>query len=33
MATIKEVATAAGVSPSTVSRILANDTWGKEETR
>lgn len=33
MATIKEVAAAAGVSTSTVSRILANDNWGKEETR
>lgn len=33
MATIKEVAIASGVSASTVSRILASDTWGKEETR
>lgn len=33
MATIKEVAIASGVSTSTVSRILANDNWGKEETR
>lgn len=33
MATIKEVAIASGVSTSTVSRILASDTWGKEETR